>query len=126
MKTFLLGFLIVFLGCHLVLADTTPDDPKTNEALRNNVIEFRDWFMKQLSKFPKADPSRAMGRSYANVPHQGRVITANQYNQAAKSDWVKKQVMQGLSNLSQQLAKTAGTAIAPQSGSQLQQYSTQL
>ena len=34
--------------------------------------------------------------------------------------------MQGLSTLSQQLANTAGTAFAPQSATQLQQYSTQL
>jgi hypothetical protein len=94
--------------------------------LKANVVDFRDWLMKQLSQFPKADPSRARVRSYAYVPRVRRVFAANQYNKAAKSDWVKSQVMQGLSTLSQQLANTAGTAFAPQSASQLQQYSSQL
>ncbi len=128
MKVILLCFLMFSGACQLVLADTTSDDPKTEEALRNNVIDFRDWLMKQLSQFPKADPHKTgmILRNYASLPRKNRVINANQYNQAAKSDWVKGQVLQGLSTLSQQLANTAGTALAPQSASQLQQYSTQL
>ncbi len=55
---FILCFLMFIVGLvNLVLADTTPDDPKTEEALKDNVIDFRDWLMKQLSQFPKADPA---------------------------------------------------------------------
>jgi hypothetical protein len=128
MKPFISGFLIVFLWFQSALADTTPDDPKVDEALRSNVIDFRDWMIKQLSQFPKADP-RNVGRgnrNYAFIPQKNRIITANQYNRAAKSDWVKAQVMQGLSNLSQQLASTAGTAFTQNGANQLQQNSVQL
>lgn len=104
-----------------------PDDPKTAEALKANVVDFRDWLMKQLSQFPKVEANksfRAGGHVY--VPKRQACFTANQYNQAAKSDWVKGQVLQGLSVLSQQLANTAGTAFAGQSAGQLQQYAVQL
>ncbi len=110
------------------MADTTPNDPKTEEALRNNVIDFRDWFMKHLSQFPKADSHSTgmMPRNYASVPKKNPTFTANQYNQASKSDWVKCQIMNGLSTLSQQLSSTAGTAFAPNSANQLQQNAVQL
>jgi hypothetical protein len=126
MKLIFITLLILFLAHSPVIASATPDDPKTEAALKANVVDFRDWLMKQLSQFPKSDPARALVRSYAVVPRKPHVFTSNQYNQASHSDWVKCQVMQGLSTLSQQLANTAGTAFAPQSASQLQQYATQL
>jgi hypothetical protein len=126
MKRIFTTFLILLSAHSQVYAGAVPDDTKTEAALKANVVDFRDWLMKQLSQFPKADPARAMVRRYAYIPRKQRVITANQYDQAAKSDWVKCQVMQGLSTLSQQLANTAGTAFAPQSASQLQQYAVQL
>lgn len=122
-------FLLATLSAvHPLLADTSTDDGKTQEALRSNVIDFRDWLMKQLSAFPKP-PSN--GKSYASRNYPGlskksSCFTANQFNQARKSDWVKSQVMDGLSTLSQQLAKTAGTAFAQNSAGQLNQYATQL
>ncbi len=118
----------IFLVFQPLLADTPTDDGKTQEALRGNVIDFRDWLMKQLSQFPKTSQANlvVLPRRYASIPQKSRVFTANQYNQAAKSDWVKAQVMQGLSTLSQQLANTAGTAFSTQSVSQLQQTATQL
>jgi hypothetical protein len=120
------SLFLFILGVLPLFADTTSDDAKTQDALKQNVVDFRDWLMKELSQFPKADPAKAVSKGYSVVPRKPRVFTANQYNQAAKSDWVKCQVMQGLSLLSQQLANTAGTAFAPQSATQLQQYSTQL
>src|SRR5665213_1014570 len=118
----------IFLVFQPLLADTPTDDGKTQEALRGNVIDFRDWLMKQLSQFPKTSQANlvVLPRRYASIPQKSRVFTANQYNQAAKSDWVKAQVMQGLSTLSQQLANTAETAFSTQSVSQLQQTATQL
>jgi hypothetical protein len=125
-----IALLVLFIGfgCQSAMADVAPDDAKTAEALKANVIDFRDWFMKELSQFPKAGSSTGMlvGRRLSFNPKRNQCFTANQYNQAAKSDWVKCQIMQGLSLLSTQLANTAGTAFAPQSVSQLQQYSTQL
>jgi len=104
-----------------------PDDPKIEDAVKANVIDFRDWLMKMLSQMPKTAAPHALRHSYGlAVAKKNRFFTANQYNQAAKSNWVKAQVLQGLSVLSQQLANTVGTAYAPQSSSQLQQYSTQL
>ena len=102
------------------------DDPKTEEALKANVVDFRDWLIDQLSQFPKVDPAKSWGNGYVSISKKQACFTASQYNQAAKSDWVKSQVLQGLSVLSQQLANTAGTAFAGQSASQLQQYATQL
>jgi hypothetical protein len=121
-------FLILFVAHPPVIASNDPDDLKTEEALKANVVDFRDWLMKQLSQFPKVEVARSslVSRNYAYSPRKKQCFTASQYNQASKSDWVKSQVMQGLSTLSQQLANTAGTAFAPQSASQLQQYSTQL
>lgn len=104
-----------------------PDDSKTEEALKANVVDFRDWLMQQLSQFPKGEAAKSFrAGGYAYVPKRQACFTANQYNQAAKSDWVKSQVLQGLSVLSQQLANTAGTAFAGQSAGQLQQYAVQL
>jgi hypothetical protein len=127
MRRVLLFYLILSL-LHLPVFADTPDDPKTEEALKANVIDFRDWLMKQLSQFPKAATthSNLASRNYAFVPRKKTCFTSSQYNQAAKSDWVKAQVMQGLSTLSQQLASTVGTAFQNQSAGQLQQYSTQL
>ena len=121
-----ISFFLFILWVGPLFADTTSDDAKTQDALKQNVVDFRDWLMKQLSQFPKADPLKAVSKGYSVAPQKPRAFTASQYNQAAKSDWVKCQVMQGLSLLSQQLANTAGTAFAPQSATQLQQYSTQL
>jgi hypothetical protein len=126
MKKALTIFLILFLFRSPVLAESVSDDPKTEEALKANVVDFRDWLMKQLSQFPKADSSKTGLRQYAALPRKTKVFTANQYNQAAKSDWVKSQILSGLSTLSQQLANTTGTAYAPQSARQLQQYAIQL
>ncbi len=126
MKGIFFSLLILSLAHLPVFASPVPDDPKIEEALKANVVDFRDWLMKQLSQFPKADPAKAVVRSYAVAPRKPHVFTANQYNQASHSSWVKCQVMQGLSILSQQLANTAGTAFAPQSASQLQQYAVQL
>lgn len=114
----------------LVLALVCPawgdlDDPKAEETLKANVVDFRDWLMQRLAEFPKEDPAKSWG-SYAYVPPRRACFTAGQYNQAARSDWVKAQVLQGLSVLSQQLANTAGTAFAGQSAGQLQQYAVQL
>lgn len=102
------------------------DDPKVDEAVKANVIDFRDWLMKMLSQMPKTE-AHSLHRSYILTLHKkNQCFTAKQYNQAAKSNWVKAQLMQGLSVLSQQLANTVGTAYAPQSAGQLQQYATQL
>src|SRR5665213_338897 len=119
-------FVLTFFACSLLFADSTPDDPKVEETLKANVVDFRDWLMKELSQFPKVETNRRVlvSRKYFVPPKKN--ITASQYNQAAKSSWVKSQVMQELSVLSQQLSNTAGTAYAPQSASQLQQYSVQL
>ena len=109
-------------------AATDPDDAKTQEALKGNVVDFRDWLMRQLSQFPKG-PSAVNPygpRNFASTSSKKSCFTANQFNQARKSDWAKCQVMDGLSTLSQQLAKTAGTAFALNSAGQLQQYATQL
>jgi hypothetical protein len=109
-------------------ADTTQDDAKMQEVLKHNVIDFRDWLMKQLSQFPK-DPSPRYGyvpRNYGSIARRNTCFTADQFNQARKSDWVKCQIMDGLSTLSQQLANTAGTAYAQNSAGQLNQYATQL
>ena len=122
----------VFLGFFTVqppaFAGLVPDDPKTEEALKANVVDFRDWLMKQLSQFPKSNTAHLTlaSRNYGFNPRKKRDFTASQYNQAAKSNWVKCQVMQGLSVLSQQLANTAGTAFASQSANQLQQSAIQL
>ncbi len=127
MKALSFVFLI-WLVYQPIFADTPADDSKTQDTLKGNVVDFRDWLIKELSQFPKT-PNKNMAvlsRMYASIPRKGRVISSNQYNQAAKSDWVKGQVLQGLSTLSQQLANTAGTAFAPQGAGQLQQYSTQL
>ena len=120
--------LAALLVAHPLLADTDPDDAKTQDALKGNVIDFRDWLMKQLSQFPKVPFSRGPygPRNYVSVSSKKSCFTANQFNQAKKSDWAKSQIMDGLSTLSQQLAKTAGTAFALNSAGQLQQYSTQL
>lgn len=111
-----------------LMAAPNPDDSKTQEALRGNVVDFRDWLMRQLSQFPKRPYS---GNSYGSGPYSSisprkSCFSANQYNQARKSDWAKCQVMDGLSTLSQQLAKTAGTAFALNGAGQFQQYATQL
>ena len=121
-------FLVFFTVQPPVFAGLVPDDPKTEEALKANVVDFRDWLMKQLSQFPKSNTAHLTlaSRNYGFNPRKKRDFTASQYNQAAKSNWVKCQVMQGLSVLSQQLANTAGTAFAPQSANQLQQSAIQL
>jgi len=127
MKRILIA-LLIYLAAHLqVYAGLVTDDPKTEDALKANVVDFRDWLMKELSQFPKSSLGHsAIGSSnYAVIPRK-KCFTASQYNQAAKSDWVKAQVMQGLSTLSQQLANTVGTAFAQQSAGQLQQSATQL
>lgn len=127
MKTILTWSLVALFTIQPVYADLTPDDPKVDDELKNNVFEFRDWMMKELAQFPKQDPSRVYhSMGMAAIAKKNSVFTASQYNQAAKSDWVKCQVMQGLSLLSQQLSTTVGTALAPQSSTQLQQYATQL
>lgn len=120
-----LWLLAGFLAVQPIWADTSLDDPKMDEALRTNVIDFRDWLMKGLSSFPKVTSNNA---SHARGTFQARntCFTANQFNQATKSDWVKCQVMDGLSILSQQLANTAGTAFAQNSANQLGQYAAQL
>ena len=117
-----------FLAVQPLIADTTTDDGKTQETLRSNVIDFRDWLMKQLSALPKAhsNGNSYASRNYASLSKRSTCFTANQFNQARKSDWAKSQVMDGLSTLSQQLAKTAGTAFAQNSAGQLNQYATQL
>lgn len=103
-----------------------PDDPKVEEEVKANVVDFRDWLMKMLAQMPKAE-TKSLRRSYGLVAKKKpKCFTANQYNQAAKSNWVKSQVLQGLSILSQQLANTVGTAYSGQGSSQLQQYATQL
>jgi ABC-type cobalt transport system substrate-binding protein len=84
--------------------------------------------MKQLSQFPKSPSTRypyASG-NYVSVSRKSPCFSANQFNQARKSDWAKCQIMDGLSTLSQQLAKTAGTAFSQNSAGQLNQYATQL
>jgi hypothetical protein len=120
-------FLMIIFTYPPVFAET-PDDPKMEETLKANVTDFRDWMIKELSQFPKADSNnmRRGIRKYASILKKSRIITANQYNQAAKSDWVKSQVIQGLSALSLQLANTAGTAFAQNGATQLQQNSVQL
>ena len=126
MRSFLPVVLILTLAHPPVFAEPVTDDSKTEEALKANVVDFRDWMIKQLSQFPKADSAKEGLRRYADLPRKTKVFTANQYNQAAKSDWVKSQILSGLSTLSQQLANTTGTAYAPQSAKQLQQYAIQL
>ena len=120
--------IMVSLVVQPLRGDTTADDAKTQEALKNNVTDFRDWLMKQLSQFPKTTTTHNYYSpgSYASIPKRNTCFTANQFNQARKSDWVKCQVMDGLSTLSQQLANTAGTAYAQNSAGQLTQYATQL
>jgi hypothetical protein len=120
--------LTVSLGVPPLGADTTTDDAKTQEALKSNVIDFRDWLIKELSQFPKepSPGSRHAPRNYVSISRKKSCFTASQYNQAAQSDWVKSQVMAGLSILGQQLANTAGTAFAQNSAGQLNQYATQL
>ncbi len=119
-------FIIVFFVSSLTFADSTSDDPKLEEVLKANVVDFRDWLMKELSQFPKVETNGRVLASRNFVVSRKKAFTASQYNQAAKSDWVKSGILQGLSVLSQQLANTGGTAYAPQSASQLQQYSVQL
>ena len=130
MKTVLIWFLTapIYHPACLRGPHSGYEIPKVDEELKkHNVFEFRDWMMKELGQFPKPDPSRAYrGMGMAAITKKNTVFTASQYNQAAKSDWVKCQVMQGLSILSQQLSTTVGTALAPQSSTQLQQYATQL
>ena len=58
MRTFLAWLLILSLSIRPALADPTPDDPKMDEEIKNNVTDFRDWMMKELAQFPKPDPSR--------------------------------------------------------------------
>ena len=121
-------FLLVFLTAHLpAYAGLVNDDQKTEDALKGNVVDFRDWLIKELSQFPKPSMGHSFigSGNYAVIPRK-KCFTASQYNQAAKSDWVKAQVMQGLSTLSQQLANTVGTAFAQQSAGQLQQNASQL
>ncbi|HEY5038260.1 MAG TPA: hypothetical protein VIJ93_04225 [bacterium] len=127
MKVLFIMF-ILWLGYQPLFADTPSDNEKTQTALKGNVVDFRDWLMKQLSQFPKIPQGNpgVLPRRFASNPQKNRVFTANQYNKAAKSDWVKAQVMKGLSTLSQQLANTAGTIFAPQSASQLQLMASQL
>ena len=98
------------------------------EAIRKNVTEFRDWMMKRLSQFPKTDSSRSADthRNYAYGPRKTNLFTADQYNQAGKSNWAKSRIMDGLSTLSRELSKTAGTAFAINSAGELQQYAAQL
>ena len=127
-KIFWILSIAASLTAQPLLAAADPDDAKTQDALKGNVVDFRDWLMKQLSQFPKA-PSAVNSygsRNYASISSKKSCFTANQFNQARKSDWAKCQVMDGLSTLSQQLAKTAGTAFALNSAGQLQQYATQL
>ncbi len=120
----LIGLLVVL---PVFAASATTDDPKVEEALRNNVIDFRDWLMKQLSAFPKPTPGPSHGSgNYVPSFRRNPCFTANQFDQARKSDWVKCQIMDGLSILSQQLANTAGTAFAQNSVGQLNQYAAQL
>lgn len=128
MRTIFTFLFTVFLTVPPTFGATSQDDDKTQQALRGNVLDFRNWFMKQLSAFPKAPSIRNSyaSRNYASLSKSNSCFTASQYNQARKSDWAKSQVMDGLSTLSQQLAKTAGTAFAMNSATQLQQYATQL
>jgi hypothetical protein len=124
MRAVFLYLLIVLFAYSTVWAEVTPDDAKTEEAIKANVMDFRNWLMKELAQFPKGEVHP--GKNYASVPRKKKFFTASEYNRAAKSNWVKCQILQGLSTLSQQLANTAGTAFASQSAGQLQQYSTQL
>jgi hypothetical protein len=109
-------------------AGQTEDDRKTQELLRANVVDFRDWLVKQLSAFPKAtvNSTSFSGRTYTALGKRSAIYSANQFNEARKSDWAKAQVMDGLSTLGRELAKTAGTAFALQSANQLNQYAAQL
>jgi ABC-type cobalt transport system substrate-binding protein len=125
LKSILISFLIFFLAYPSAFAQSS-DDSKMEDTLKANVVDFRDWLIKELSQFPKVESDRAsVSRRYVSVQNK-KPFTTSQYNQAAKSDWVKCLVLQGLSTLSQQLANTAGTAYASQSATQLQQYSVQL
>ncbi len=119
--------LVLFVG-RPTFGGPTPSDLKVEESLRSNVIDFRDWLMKQLFAFPKTSQTNNSfaSRSYAGLSKRNTCFTADQFNQARKSDWAKSQVMDGLSTLSQQLAKTAGTAFALNSANQLNQYAAQL
>jgi len=123
-RVFLIGCLIS--GLAFPLKAEVSDDLKMNETVKANVIDFRDWLMKMLAQMPKTE-ARSFHHSNSLTANKKRqCFTAKQYNQAAKSNWAKAQLMQGLSILSQQLANTVGTAYAPQSAGQLQQYATQL
>ncbi len=118
---------IIFLFCVQPLsADTFSDDSKTNDEIRQNVVGFRDFLMKELV-FPKESARRYVPTGVVSRgTRKPCPFTSTQYNQAAKSDWVKSQVMSGLATLSAQLSQTVGTAFAPQSVTELQGYSVQL
>jgi len=128
MKATFLISLIILLVVQPAFPSPTPDDDKTQQALKGNVVDFRDWLMKQLSAFPKTSQTNNSfaSRNYAGLSKRNTCFTANQFNQAKKSDWAKCQIMDGLSTLSQQLAKTAGTAFALNSANQLTQYAALL
>jgi hypothetical protein len=60
-------FFLILMFFHLpIFAETTPDDSKTEEALKANVVDFRDWLIKELSQFPK-NPPRKYGASFKKV-----------------------------------------------------------
>ena len=128
MRTSILFFALVWSLGQTAWGALNQDDVKTGEAIRKNVTEFRDWMMKRLSQFPKTDSIRAADsrRNYAYAPRGSNIFTADQYNQAGKSNWAKSQIMDSLSILSRELSKTAGTAFAPNSADQLRQYAAQL
>lgn len=130
MNCFLTFLLVVGLGLQPIFAGPAYTDPKTEAVLKKNVFDFRDWLTKQLSQLPKTGPANQPKGNYSQGNFRGSrgstAFSANNYNQAGKSDWAKAQVMDGLSTLSQQLSKTAGTAFALDSSCQLQQHAAQL
>jgi len=92
-----------------------PQDDAREKA-RTNVYEFRDWVMHQLSPFSKGSAPRYQT---VTLSKDNPVFTASQYNEASKSDWAKARVMDGLTTLSRELSKTAGTAFALSSAKEL-------
>lgn len=117
---------LVFILTNLLIVEPTfaalsQDEAKTREAVRTNVYEFRDYLMHQLSALPKGSTPIYQ----AQVPKDTK-FTASQYNEAAKSDWAKARVMDGLTTLSRELSKTAGTAFALNSAKELDQRAVEL
>jgi hypothetical protein len=128
MRGILVSLLAFVAGFQAIWAAASMENPKSQEDLRSNVTDFRDWLMKQLSQFPKTRQGNQTFGPRGNIgpSRNNQCFTAGQYGQAAKSDWAKSRIMDGLSTLGRELAKTAGTAFAIQSANELQQYAFQL